>query len=690
MDYKTPGVYIEEVPVFPPSVPAVDTAVPAFIGYVSKAEKRGESLFVPATATTPVIIKPTKIVSLPEFETYFGKGPERTITVTLDANDEIVTTASSTSYQLYDNIKMFFLNGGRKCYIVPVGFYGESGNPVQGDIEAGLTALRKVDEPTLIVIPDAVSLPGTGQFEVYVQALQQCADLKDRFTICDLQNVNGLSHDQVVENFRNNIGINNLKYGASYTPWLKSTLARDLHFRDINFIREGTLVPINPFDLTSDFDIRLLIKDLQAAINEVDFIQNTIIGTTSLEEQFTNLVDLANQAIDVFDAAAPGASAADIATVEIRAIYNAIRQLMVHIFDLRDNRLPAVITLPGVPDLAANETYNFTLATDIDNILAAKDIATSFETLLHHSNGAPLGGVDIFTAGGTDLADVATALGLTATDTDAAVTAMYPVDNPPASPTPADAVGIARTARDAALSVFPNFLGAVSGILEAAQAYESTFEETLPEVFAFYKDTLARITADLAELPPSATIAGIYATVDANRGVFKAPANVSITGVNGLTYTIDDAEQEGLNVDVNAGKSVNAIRSFLGKGTLVWGSRTLAGNDNEWKYIPVRRFFNFAEESIKKAIEPFVFEPNDANTWTKIKALISNFLTVQWRTGALAGAKPDHAFFIKVGLGETMTSLDILEGRMIVEIGLAVVRPAEFIILRFSHKMQES
>jgi len=96
------------------------------------------------------------------------------------------------------------------------------------------------------------------------------------------------------------------------------------------------------------------------------------------------------------------------------------------------------------------------------------------------------------------------------------------------------------------------------------------------------------------------------------------------------------------------------------------------------------------EESVKKASEPFVFEPNDANTWVKVRSMISNFLTVQWRQGALAGASTTDAFYVNIGLGETMTSLDILEGRMNVEIGMAVVRPAEFIILKFSHKMQVS
>ncbi|MNR20718.1 Phage tail sheath protein [compost metagenome] len=123
---------------------------------------------------------------------------------------------------------------------------------------------------------------------------------------------------------------------------------------------------------------------------------------------------------------------------------------------------------------------------------------------------------------------------------------------------------------------------------------------------------------------------------------------------------------------------------------MVWGSRTLAGNDSEWRYVPVRRFFNMAEESIKKATEQFVFEPNDANTWIRVRAMIENFLILQWRAGALAGAKPEQAFYVRIGLGQTMSAMDILDGKMIIEIGLAVVRPAEFIILRFSHKMQES
>lgn len=191
-------------------------------------------------------------------------------------------------------------------------------------------------------------------------------------------------------------------------------------------------------------------------------------------------------------------------------------------------------------------------------------------------------------------------------------------------------------------------------------------------------------------MPPSTAVTGVYASVDSARGVWKAPANVSLTFVNAASLKISHEDQMSLNVDPTSGKSINAIRYFTGKGVMVWGARTLAGNDNEWRYVPVRRFFIFAEESIKKGTEWVVFEPNDANTWVRVRAMIENFLTKQWRAGALAGAKPEHAFFVRVGLGTTMTALDILEGRMNVEIGMAVVRPAEFIILKFSHKLQES
>ena len=214
-------------------------------------------------------------------------------------------------------------------------------------------------------------------------------------------------------------------------------------------------------------------------------------------------------------------------------------------------------------------------------------------------------------------------------------------------------------------------------------------DPTKIDLEAYYsaKDALKKLSPTL---PPTPAIAGVYARVDGSRGVWKAPANVSINSVYETTDFITDEEQGEMNMDPGSGKSVNAIRAFNGKGILVWGARTLDGNSNEWRYVSVRRLFIMVEESAKKASFPFVFEPNDANTWVKVRAMLENYLTLLWRQGALAGAKPEHAFFVKCGLGQTMTAQDILEGRLIVEIGMAAVRPAEFIILRFMHKLQES
>ena len=204
-----------------------------------------------------------------------------------------------------------------------------------------------------------------------------------------------------------------------------------------------------------------------------------------------------------------------------------------------------------------------------------------------------------------------------------------------------------------------------------------------------YAQIRSFVDAATMTLPPSGAIAGIYAQVDRTRGVWKAPANVGISLALAPAVPITNDLQDGLNVDATTGKSVNVVRSFFGKGTMVWGGRTLAGNDGEWKYVNVRRFANYVEESVKKAINAFVFEANDANTWVKVGTMIENFLSNQWRDGALMGAKPDQAFRVAVGLGKTMTAQDVLDGYMVVEVYLAIVRPAEFIVLRFMQKMPE-
>lgn len=228
----------------------------------------------------------------------------------------------------------------------------------------------------------------------------------------------------------------------------------------------------------------------------------------------------------------------------------------------------------------------------------------------------------------------------------------------------------------------------------AAISLSAAAADTLASVKASNNETglynAARLALDAQRvvLPPSAAVAGIYARVDRDQGVWKAPGNVGVLAVLGPVSKITNDEQDRLNVDDTAGKSINAIRAFTGKGTLVWGARTLAGNDNEWRYVSVRRLFITIEESARKATAFAVFEANDATTWLKVKAMIESYLYGLWERGALAGPKPEAAYYVNVGLGRTMTPQDVLDGRMVVEIGVAAVRPAEFIVLRFSHKLQ--
>jgi len=191
-------------------------------------------------------------------------------------------------------------------------------------------------------------------------------------------------------------------------------------------------------------------------------------------------------------------------------------------------------------------------------------------------------------------------------------------------------------------------------------------------------------------LPPCGAIAGVLTAVDNARGVWKAPANVSIDAAVKPTLHITDDSQASLNVDAVSGKSVNAIRLFTGKGVLVWGARTLDGNSEDWRYVNVRRTAIMIEQSLRLASAAYVFEPNDANTWTTVAAMFENFLSDLWKQGALAGSKPSDAFQVAVGLGKTMTAEDIANGIMRIAVNVAITHPAEFIVITFSQMMQKS
>ncbi len=584
---RTPGVYIQEISKLPASVAPVATAVPAFVGYTKQRVQNKEEL----TANTPVMVE-----SLLEYEEIFGGAFIEPFTVTLEPDpentDETVIQIGPVEeelspYLMHHCMRLYFGNGGGKCWIVSVGDgYDDDSDNSSIDPDAlvsGVQALEKEDEPTILVVPEAIKVTTEKRKELHDVMLEQCERLKDRFALFDV-----LTGDQKNSNldagvFRNDeVGMSSLKYGAAYYPSLKTSILRsyDEALIGITDNRGGSgNGPANGLslgDLSSGirgYQARIVVEDLD------DLEAGDVLTVNGVEFTFIEAAD-------------------DI--------------------EVEEDEIKLKTTLEGVAEEIAKKV-------DGHEDFHARHIIGESVVLITLSD-----------------------------------------------PDEDDELEASFNGEDEILAI----------------SVEEVFI-TEPDT-SLYNKIKKELDKKRLDLYPSAAMAGVYARVDRNRGVWKAPANVSLNLVSGPSVILTDEEQAGLNVDPNSGKSINAIRNFHGKGTIVWGARTLAGNDNEWRYIPVRRLFIFIEESIRKATEPVVFEPNDANTWTKTRSMIENFLTGLWRDGALAGATPEEAFFVRVGLGQTMNNNDILEGRMIIEIGLAAVRPAEFIILQFMHKLQES
>ncbi|WP_342323006.1 phage tail sheath C-terminal domain-containing protein [Kosakonia sp. BYX6] len=186
------------------------------------------------------------------------------------------------------------------------------------------------------------------------------------------------------------------------------------------------------------------------------------------------------------------------------------------------------------------------------------------------------------------------------------------------------------------------------------------------------------------DIPPSAMAAAAIAQADSTLGVWKAPANLIINGVASLKYPVSD----DLQGRFNQGKALNMFREYPGSGVILWGARTLEDSDN-WRYIPVRRLFNMIETDVRRSLNKVVFETNNPPTWQRVKSALNNYLYSLWQQGALVGNSPQEAWFVEVGKGITMTEGDINQGKLIINLGLAAVRPAEFILLQFSQDIAQ-
>lgn len=214
-------------------------------------------------------------------------------------------------------------------------------------------------------------------------------------------------------------------------------------------------------------------------------------------------------------------------------------------------------------------------------------------------------------------------------------------------------------------------------------AHRDVFDSAYAALYHPWLEVFDPLDKKNIAIPPSGSIMGIYARSDNSRGVHKAPANEVVRACVGLDCQFNKGEQDILNP-----KGVNLIRVFPGQGIRVWGARTATSNAS-WKYVNVRRLFIFIEETIKANTSWAVFEPNDETLWVRVKRTISVFLNGLWRGGSLAGSSPEEAFFINIGR-DTMSQDDIDNGRLICVVGVAPVKPAEFVIFRISQKTSES
>ncbi len=214
-----------------------------------------------------------------------------------------------------------------------------------------------------------------------------------------------------------------------------------------------------------------------------------------------------------------------------------------------------------------------------------------------------------------------------------------------------------------------------------------TLNQNLVAALPVLKDIYQAIVEKNDVLPASPAMAGVYTFIDSTQGVWNAPANVALSAVDRTTFKLNGDQQGDLNLPVD-GKAVNAIREFVGRGPVVWGARTLDGNSNDFRYIQVRRTLIYIEQSVKTALNAFVFAPNDGSTWVTVTSMVSNFLQGLWSAGGLMGATAKDAYTVQCGLGSTMTGQDILNGYMIVQVTLQMIHPAEFIELTFKQEMQ--
>ncbi|WP_341366038.1 cadherin-like domain-containing protein [Yoonia sp. BS5-3] len=737
MVMKTPGVYIVEKSAFPNSVVQVATAVPAFIGYTQKALNGNVSLHM----------APKRITSMGEFITYFGGPPEPMFDIVgykdhegtsplsadgVGMKDSLPRAVFTTqgplgpvkhelvqktpAFNLYGSMKLFFENGGGPCYIVSIGEYmvdvegSDTGEKEHNAIDANamkaaIDALKKESEPTMVVIPEATRLARQDCVSVQQKMLSHCGlEMRNRFAILDVFGGHlpqGGPMGNPVAAFRSDIGINQLDFGAAYYPWVNTSVfgVRDVTYENIVPEARQKLIKLLKMSVPGDKELAAEIEKTSAPALTGDF---TLSLTPGLTAPITK-ADINAEDDDTSDDALTYSVIGDAAKMGGKVVKTDAPDAAIDSFTQEELETGAV---SFVHDGTTKAGKFAVVVTDANGIATdASEIAVEVVGgLLNLSGVQQQTPVEIDVAADNEGADPDSIVLRDATSDDGKTkdidgVGTWQAESGKVTFTPnAEFVGaeakVAYTmTKDDAPLPFADLRILVPdsplAVVKTDTPSPATIDKTMRAVVPLYNDVMEAMTKRLNAMPPSSAMAGLYTMVDGTRGVWKAPANVSVGSVTSPMVNINHEEQENLNVSTT-GKSINAIRPFVGEGTLVWGARTLDGNSLDWRYINVRRTMIMIEESIRLASKAYVFEPNTAQTWVTMRSMIENFLTSIWKQGGLAGAVPSDAFSVHVGLGETMTPVDILEGILRITVLLAVVRPAEFIEITFQQQMQKS
>jgi phage tail sheath protein FI len=642
VQYKTPGVYVEEIDAFPPSIVGVETAVPAFIGYTEKAQKGGRS----------VALRPVRISSMVDYVEIFGKAHNYQFSVKpapilwgdvqrAKAVAEAADKAFGDAHREQEELK-------KKT---PAASESET-KAADSKVKAAQAAQKTANERSATLETEYGNSAFGGKDKTAREKEDELAKASDA-------DINKAKQDATKA--RNEADAELKK--ATPNAWIGS---------------QGFIVSVDgKFSLYNS--LRLFYANGGGDCYVVSVgAYDTEIGLSGLQDGLNAVRDLVGPTMLVIPEAT-ALSAADYNTlVQAMLMQCQDRQDRVAILDVRPDPtkdFPAIIDafrVDAAPKDNKQLRYGMAYVPFLKTSIVAPDE-------LDYSN------FDEFTSrqpGPLTWALLAEA------------SRRYPdaPDTPPPAP-----------------SWTPKGVKAPEGTVLSSKAQEigKTFfdqmetAETAPDVDAArwkinqglttqipaLKDLYATMAAMLGVLPPSPAMAGVYTRNDLLRGVWNAPANVGLTAVIGPVMPISTKMQDDLNMPIN-GLAINAIRDFVGRGTLVWGARTLDGNSNDWRYIQVRRALIYIEQSVELALNKFVFEPNVAQTWVTVTSMISSFLRGVWQAGGLMGASPTEAFSVQCGLGSTMTADDVLIGKMIVQIKLTMVHPAEFIVLTFQQQMQ--